>query len=234
MSDNLIDMATMIAIASRYANTHKYSLHPQKSVTSIYYISSNFKDMLKEDCPISINQEPLTISDSITHLGIDRYCSNSKFIADRISLARRAMYSLFGAGLHGLNGQPVSVCLKLYRIYIVPRLLYGLDVVNLSNGEINKLEVFHKQNIQCLQNLPTHTATCAVNLLVNEIPIRGRLEINKLSLFGSIARSSSMVKDLAIRQMLIKEDQSNSWFIGIKQLLSKYELDDSLVILSRS
>ena len=55
--------------------------------------------MLKEDCPISINQEPLTISDSITHLGIDRYCSNTKFIADRISLARRAMYGLFGAGL---------------------------------------------------------------------------------------------------------------------------------------
>ena len=41
-----------------------------------------------------------------------------------------------------------------------------------------------------------------------------------------------MVKDLAIRQMLIKEDQSNSWFIGIKQLLNKYELDDPLVILS--
>ena len=31
---------------------------------------------------------------------------------------------------------------------------------------------------------------------------------------------------------MIKEDQSNSWFIGIKQLLSKYELDDPLVILS--
>ena len=94
----------------------------------------------------SINQEPLTIS--------DRYCSNSEFIADRISHACRAMFGSFGAGLHGLNGQPVSVCLKLYCIYIIPRLLYGLDVVNLSNGEINKLEAFHKQNIQCLQNLP--------------------------------------------------------------------------------
>ena len=41
-----------------------------------------------------------------------------------------------------------------------------------------------------------------------------------------------MVKDLAIRKMLIKEDQSNSLFIGIKQLLSKYELDDPLVKLS--
>ena len=54
------------------------------------YIQYKFK--FQRYTPIAINQESLTISDTITHLGIDRYCSNSKFIMDHFSLARRAMY----------------------------------------------------------------------------------------------------------------------------------------------
>ena len=53
-----------------------------------------------------------------------------------------------GAGLHGENGGNPRVSLSLWNTYVLPRLVYGLDVLTLSNSEIQKLNQFHKKNSQ--------------------------------------------------------------------------------------
>ena len=63
-------------------------------------------------------------------------------VAERIITARRTVYALMGAGLHVINGVKPSVSAHLVRIYILPRLLYGLDVIRLTPSDLKNLETY--------------------------------------------------------------------------------------------
>ena len=54
-----------------------------------------------------------------------------------------------------------------------------------------------------------------------------------LALFGSICRLSddSVEKRIGRRQLLIKSYSSHSWFVIIKELLIKYDLDSPLYLM---
>jgi hypothetical protein len=53
--------------------------------------------------------------------------------------ARRTVFALMGAGLHGLNGVNPKVAIHLIQIYVMPRLLYGLEITTLRHNEINRV-----------------------------------------------------------------------------------------------
>jgi hypothetical protein len=55
-------------------------------------------------------------------------------------IARRTSYALMGAGLHGLNGLPPAVYIHIYKIYNLPRLLYGLEAIKLGKSDFTALE----------------------------------------------------------------------------------------------
>ena len=65
------------------------------------------------------------------HLGLIRSEKNENKlnINKRISLARRTLYSLIKSGLHGCNGLNSNISHKIYQVYVLPRLLYGLEVL---------------------------------------------------------------------------------------------------------
>ena len=50
-----------------------------------------------------------------------------------------------GAGLHGLNGVNPKVAIHLIQIYVMSRLLYGLEITTLTQNEIQKLEIYLKK-----------------------------------------------------------------------------------------
>jgi hypothetical protein len=50
-----------------------------------------------------------------------------------------------GAGLHGLSGLNPRASINLINCYVTPRLLYGLDVIQLSAIDVENLnEYFNK------------------------------------------------------------------------------------------
>ena len=63
-----------------------------------------------------------------------------------------------GAGLHGENGGNPRVSLSLWSAYVLPRLIYGLDVLKLSKSEIQKLNQFHKKFLKQIMHLQERTA----------------------------------------------------------------------------
>ena len=75
------------------------------------------------------------------------------------------MYSLMGAGLHGINGVGPEVAMVQYNTYVLPTLLYGLEALNLNHSEVEEVSKFHRKNIPCLQHLPKGTAIPAIHLL---------------------------------------------------------------------
>ena len=64
-------------------------------------------------------------------------------------------------GCHGESGINPITATKIYQVYVVPRLLSGLEVLNLTNSNIADLEIFHRKTLRALQSLPKCTANCA-------------------------------------------------------------------------
>ena len=73
------------------------------------------------------------VSESM-HMGILRSAnSQESAVQENIKKARRTIHSLMGAGLHGENGLDPDTSIHLLQTYVVPVLVYGLEVV-LPNG----------------------------------------------------------------------------------------------------
>ena len=104
-------------------------------------------------------------------------------IDDRLSLGRRSAYALMGSGFHGMNGISPAISIHIYRTYVLPRVLYGLDGTILKSKHITKLERFHRKTLRQLQTLPDRTATCAVYLLGGILPLEAYLDAQIATLF---------------------------------------------------
>lgn len=85
-----------------------------------------------------------------THLGLRRTTSeeNKINVNDRISLARRTLCSLIKTGVHGTNGLNPRTSCKIYQVYVVPRLLYGLETLDLQYKDLTTLCRFHSKHIE--------------------------------------------------------------------------------------
>ena len=61
----------------------------------------------------------ISISTNATHVGILRSSEDElgKNVDERISCARRTLYSMTYTGLHGSNGLTPAVCSKIYQTY---------------------------------------------------------------------------------------------------------------------
>ncbi len=84
----------------------------------------------------------LPITEHSTHLGITRSnLQTPDLVAEtRMRQARRTSHALMSVGLHGQNGLSGTACIH---ITLIPRLLYGLEAITLSVGQIAELEAFH-------------------------------------------------------------------------------------------
>ena len=160
------------------------------------------------------------------HIGVTRYgnlkTANKCFIEERIKTARRTADALMGAGFHGHNGLNPKVTMSIYNLYVVPRLLIGLETVILLQKDIENLNDFHKDILRRIQNLPQRTALPIVYGLVGQFAIE---------LFGNFIREECIEKYLVIQQLAIKDNNSYSWFIKIKKDLHKYGLPNPYELL---
>ena len=130
-----------------------------------------------------------------------------------------------GAGLHGTNGLAPSTCREMYIVYVIPRLLYGLEAMILKPKHYQMLEMYHRTTLRQLLSLPERTAIAASYLLMGILPIEGLLDIKQLTLFGTIAnKPDSILHQIALRQLATKTLTSNSWFINIMKRCHKYGL----------
>ena len=76
------------------------------------------------------------------HLGIKRNNKNNIDIEDRIKLPRRTIYALLGPGLHARRGMSPVVAYKLWKTYVIPRALYGIEVMNHTASDNIQLEKY--------------------------------------------------------------------------------------------
>ena len=116
----------------------------------------------------NLYNKPIARSPMERHIGIYRREDgrHSTTVNERIKSANRALYSLMGAGLHGLNGVNPLTASHLINIYVKPCLTYGLEALCLSDNDMAKLEGFYKKTLRQIQHLPQSTGPPACYLLV--------------------------------------------------------------------
>jgi hypothetical protein len=78
-----------------------------------------------------------------THLGLIRaqLKENDLNIEARLSIAGRTMYSLMNTGVHGTNGPNPLTSYKIYQCYVMPRLLYGLEMLPLNQKQLDDIDI---------------------------------------------------------------------------------------------
>ncbi|CAC5421426.1 unnamed protein product [Mytilus coruscus] len=163
-----------------------------------------------------------------SHIGIKnlKKDSTNATITENIKKARRSMYSLMGAGLHGENGLDPETLISLFRTYILPVLTYGLEVLIPSGKNLDLIQQQHKRWIKQILSLKLNVADPAVYLLSGLLPLEAEIHIKIITLFGNITRAerSSLEWRIAERQLQIKTYSSNSWFIDLKKICGKYDI----------
>ena len=225
-------MQLAIYIAQEDASRERYLYNTEKTKTLVINGRS-------EDICLQLNGKPLGISTKEKHLGIFRNSknSNSDTVNARISESRRACYSLLGAGLCGLNGTGPEVATSLYKTYIIPLLVYGLESLVLQEKEIQTLEAYHRRNLRHLLHLPASTATPAIYLLSGCPPLEAEIHVRTLLFFRSIAEGRGQegpldfVNSVIERQLALKGMDSSSWTAWVRRILLHYGLPNAFDVL---
>jgi hypothetical protein len=192
----------------QYAKKERYEIHPGKSAC-VTYGTSNPSRLLLGECEIPV-------VDCITYIGIVRYsnapCSDS-LCEDRVSLARRTAYSLMGARLHGMNGISPIISIHIYRIYVIPRLLFGLEAIILKDKHVASLEKYHRKTIfgsyrACQPGrLPQQYTSLVDNYQLRLTLIQARIATLLISLSNS---RGHILRSIGLHQLSARDISSNS------------------------
>ena len=210
---------------TQYANSHQYSLHPEKShVIPFNCPSKSQVEALNETRPWHINAQPIPVNHISTHLGIDRTSMSANATVDaRILTARGTLYALMGAGLHGMNGLPIATSTHLYMVYVLPRLLYGLETISIDRPRLKSLEIFHRTTLRCIIGLPERSAIAALHIITGQPTVEAHIHMRLLTLLHSMLCSPGPAQEIILRQYAIK-DRTNSWVKIAKDILYEYDL----------
>ena len=90
------------------------------------------------------------------------------------------------SGYHGSNGLNPKVSYRLFQTYVMPRMLYGLAILDLRKKDIKQLSDFHIDLLPRIHALPSRAALSAVYLLVWALPMEAKLHKRQLSRLFSI------------------------------------------------
>ena len=156
----------------------------------------------------------------------------------RLRLGRCTIYAIMGAELHGINWLNPNISLHIYKIFVLPRILYGLEAIDFNPANTARLEMAHKAMISNIQGLPNRTAIPALYLLSGMLSMEALIDRSRLCMIPQMARNPTLY-DIIHRQIAVKDHKSNynvlynSWVIEMQSILQKYSLS-YLVDLIRS
>ena len=192
LSSSDTELQLMFSLA--YINSHekRYIIHPQKSTAQRRCVKSIVCESEILDSWL-LGSKKVQVEPKLTYLGLLRAekAESALNIVERIIVARRTLYALNKTGVHGTNGLNRRISYRIYQVYVIPRLLYSLDVMSLSDTDIAQLQRFHISTLKKLQSPPERTASSVVQLLLGALPIQAELHKRQLSLLHSVVCSGN-------------------------------------------
>ena len=166
------------------------------------------------------------MSDTAAHLGINRAGKgifNKCEGTYKLSQENLIFFDEYRTSWYDRT-KPYDIIYIIYKVYILPRVLYGLETLSLTKGQLEQLSKYHLQTIRNIQSLPQRTSTLAVLLLLGALPLEAELHRRRLSLAISIISSETpTIRMLVQRQLACSYDNRNSFFYKLAKILQKYK-----------
>jgi hypothetical protein len=126
-------------------------------------------------------------------------------------------------GLHGSNGINPSVALRIYEAYVLPKLVYGMEVLSLNQKQLGILSKCHIDNPRKFQSLPIRTATTVIYVLIGAMPIEAEIHKRKLSFLHNILNCNyDNIRALTDRQLIMNVNNPQSFFCWASAALEMY------------
>ena len=174
--------------------------------------------------PIFLNSQQIQYKTKLTHLGINRNNKNKINIEERLQIARKTIYSLLGPNLHARKCLSPIVAHKLWKTYVIPRFLHGVEVLHITHTDLERLEKLQRKTCKHIQGLPDRTSSTGVHVLPGVEPIECVIDRNRLSLFINIARSQgSLENEVLSRQIGMAAIDGKSFASCIRKILKKVQ-----------
>jgi hypothetical protein len=226
------DAQKILHLVEIHTRNDRMSINNSKTKVIIRHNRDKNKDLAPT---LSLDNGELAENMSAVHLGMLHTPGrdvNKLRVLDRLSVAMGALYALFGAGLHGRNGLNPSANTKLWKTYIMPRLLHGMEIPGLNDAQVKKLETFQMDKLKHIMGLPDRTSNAAVLGLASVLPVQAELDRKVLTFFRNmIADSSSVEYKILLRQLAVKTNDSSSWAIYLENILEKYSLPKAHTVM---
>ena len=215
LATNKSEMQAMLNIIEFSTQRDLITINAEKSEKLTYGKNTDSK--------VSLQNEEIIEKDSIKHLGINRNKRNSLDTENRIKIARQTIYALLGPGLVARKGLSPITALKLWKTFVIPRALYGIEVLEYTQTDIIRLEKLQLGICKHLQGLPERTASIAVYFMLGVEPVESVIDRNTLALFLNISRLPGSTENKLLR-VAIKNKSSKSLANRVKVILEKYSL----------
>ena len=95
----------------------------------------------------------------------------------------------------------------MWSTFVIPRLLHGIELLNIRKSDIDTLERYQRKFLKQIQTLPERTASVAVLTLLGAKTIEAQIDTRIITTFLNIAKDPSTVEfQIAIRQLTVKAD----------------------------
>ena len=228
---NAIDMQIAINRCHQFSTRQRFGFSVTKTKILVY---DERTKAIPDRSIWNLNKRPLEAVTKQEHLGIIRNSSNIRFSMcdERIQDGRRAAYSLFGAGFHGLNGLNPKTSVRIWKTFVVPRLIHGLEVLVYDEKQVEKIETYQRTTMKQLQHLPPCCSNSVTYLLAGITPIIAELEKRTLTTFVRFIKDKNSAEFHVIRrQLAIKDLTSKSWTTHVRKLLQKFNLPSAFELL---
>ena len=223
------DMQVMLWDVENNTSRERYCVNPTKSCCLCY---SPIRNMQTAD--LYIAGDKILCQECTVHLGISRNVKYKANIEEKISTGRKTAYSLMRAGFNSVNGLKTCLNGHIWSTFVVPRLVYGLEVLTLQRKDIENLEMFQRKSLRQIQGLPDKTSNSITLALLGILPLETVIHKNALNLFMNIARSKDCIEyEIAERQLVMKGDQEKRWFNFIKSVLDAYNLPSMFYLFDK-
>jgi hypothetical protein len=182
----------------------RYELQPSKSMILPFHPKLPI-EILQEIKPWQLGNNAVDVVSIATHLGMQIDSATGGVVGTiemNMSKARKALYSMMGAGLHGKNGMSPRIALKSYSTYILPILTYGLEVLLPDKTALQPAIKLHRKLLLQLCSLADNVATPTPYILAGMLPLDAVIHKKALNLFRAmVIRKDSVERKLIERQL---------------------------------
>ena len=226
------ELDKMMDMSYRYSCTWRYTLNPSKTVVLVFGETLSRHKRLSSKRKWKLGNDSVCEKTEHKHVGIilSTTMKNTELISTSCQKMRSSFFSLIGSGLRPSTTSPLTLS-KLFKTVCIPRALFGCELnSNLSQSELNMLEVTYRFCVKYMQNFNKRTKTyiCLASLGITNIECI--IDSRKLCFLRRlcVAPLHTSAKNLFLNRLVCFNTNVSTINVGfvqdIMRLIDKYSL----------